>query len=108
LRCIIKTDPELQKIVEIDTPEKRKNYTAVYNNYIQDRDYYTHGILFFFYPAFAPVLRVKSATGEMQYVRYEKKVFTDNLMTHGYLSDILHKVREILQQQIFAKNQTEK
>jgi hypothetical protein len=100
LSCIIKTDTELHQIPGLTTPEERKNFTSVYKNYIDDRDCYTHGILFFLYPSMEPILRVKTHKGDNVYVKYEKEVFTHNLQTYNYLTKILSDIRELLQKKI--------
>jgi hypothetical protein len=100
LSCLIKTDPELHKIKGLEDKDSRKNFTTVYKNYIEDRDFYTHGILFFLYPSMEPILRVKANTGETQYIKYEKDVFTHNLMTYNYLTTTLNEIREVLQKKI--------
>ncbi len=97
--CILKTDVELQAIEEFKNRESRDNFTAVYRNYIDDRDNYTHGILFFLYPDLSPVLRVKKDGGD-KYIRYTKEVFVHNLMTFDYLTNGLNKIREFLQKKL--------
>lgn len=97
LSCIIKTDTELHKIDGLTTAEERKNFTSVYKNYIDDRDCYTHGILFFLYPSMNPILRVKIPDGTSVYVKYEKDVFTHNLQTYNYLTKILTAIQKYLQ-----------
>jgi hypothetical protein len=100
LSCILKTDTELHTIKGLEDKDSRKNFTTVYKNYIEDRDCYTHGILFFLYPSMEPILRVKSNAGETQYIKYEKVVFTHNLMTYNYLTRALDEIREVLQKKI--------
>ena len=100
LSCIIKTDTDLHNIAGLTTPEERKNFTSVYKNYIDDRDCYTHGILFFLYPSMEPILRVKTHKGENIYVKYEKELFTHNLLTYKYLTKIISDIREYLQTKI--------
>lgn len=100
LSCIVKTDPELCNIAGLTDSESRSNFTAVYNGYIEDRDRFTHGILFFKYPAFEPILRIKTPTGESQYITYNKEIFTHNLMTYDYLTSILNEMRDFLQQKM--------
>ena len=97
LSCIIKTDNELYNIPGLMTPEDRKNFTSVYKNYIDDRDCYTHGILFFLYPSMEPTLRVKTHKGDNIYVKYEKEVFTHNLLTYNYLTKIITDIEQYLQ-----------
>jgi hypothetical protein len=103
LSCIIKTDTELHQINGLTTPEERKNFTSVYRNYIDDRDCYTHGILFFLYPSMEPILRVKTHKGDNIYVKYEKDIFTHNLHTYNYLTKILSEIREYLQNKINSR-----
>ncbi|QRR01546.1 hypothetical protein [Dyadobacter sandarakinus] len=100
LSCIIKTDPDLQVFEGLKSKEDRKNYTTVYKNYIEDRDSFTHGILFFLSPDFIPVLRIKSQTGSFKYVSYDKPIFTDNLLTYKYLTSILDHINLYLQSKI--------
>lgn len=100
LSCIIKTDTELHNLPGLTTSEERKNFTSVYKNYIDDRDCYTHGILFFLYPSMEPILRVKTHKGDNIYVKYEKDVFTHNLLTYNYLTKIISDIREYLQTKI--------
>lgn len=100
LSCIIKTDTELHNLPGLTTSEERKNFTSVYKNYIDDRDCYTHGILFFLYPSMEPILRVKTHKGDNIYVKYEKDVFTHNLLTYNYLTKIISDIRGYLQTKI--------
>jgi hypothetical protein len=96
LSCIVKTDKDLYSIEGLETTACRKNFTTVYKNYIDDRDCYTHGILFFLYPSMEPILRVKTNEGNNIYIKYEKEVFTHNLMTFEYLSKIIADIRQRL------------
>jgi hypothetical protein len=98
LSCIVKTDTSLHTISELSTNEKRKNFTSIYTNYIEDRDSYTHGKLFFLYPNFEPVLRVKTKEYLEHYVTYEKEVFISNLLTFDFLNDILVEIRNVVEQ----------
>ncbi|MEY4538587.1 MAG: hypothetical protein RLZZ306_344 [Bacteroidota bacterium] len=96
LSCIVKTDTSLYNISELNTPEKRKNFTSIYTNYIEDRNRFTHGKLFFLYPNFEPVLRVKSKEYSEHYITYEKKVFISNLLTFDYLNNILVEIAKVI------------
>lgn len=104
LSCIIKTDPDLQDFEGLTSKEDRKNFTTVYKNYIEDRDSFTHGILFFLSPYFTPVLRIKSQDGSFKYVSYDKPIFTDNLLTYKYLTSILAQINLHLQNKIEGRS----
>lgn len=97
LSCIVKTDTSLHSVPELDTTEKRKEFTKIYHNYIEDRDRFTHGILFFLYPYLIPILRVKTAESEDQYITYSKEVFLSNLETFDYLDSVLSKIRAVIE-----------
>ena len=97
LSCIIKTDTNLHSVPELDTTGKRKEFTKIYHNYIEDRDRFTHGILFFLYPDLAPILRVKTKESEDQYITYSKEVFLSNLETFDYLDSVLSKIRAVIE-----------
>jgi len=100
LSCIIKIDSELHKIPGLETVEERNNFTKVYNNYIEDRNHYTHGILFFEYPSDDPILRVKTNNGNNIYLKYGKEVFENNLLTYNYINDIVSNIIQFLQSKI--------
>lgn len=100
LSCIIKTDTNLHEIDGLRSKEERKNFTTVYKNYIEDRDSFTHGILFFLSPDFTPVLRIKAQEGFFKYVSYDKAIFTDSLLTYKYLTSILDRINSYLQSKI--------
>ena len=92
LSCIVKTDTSLHHLESLNTQEKRDNFTKIYNGYIEDRDCFTHGIMFFLYPDFKPVLRVK-LENKLQYITFEKEVFVSNLEVFNYLTEILNAIR---------------
>jgi hypothetical protein len=97
LSCIVKSDVQLHVLDELNDSVKRNNFTSMYNNYIEDRDRYTHGILFFRYPEGDHLLRVKNGQGRPQYITYNEEIFVDNLKTHQYLNGILDAIRSFLQ-----------
>lgn len=96
LSCIIKTDTEIQKIDLLNSNDKRKKLSKILHGYIEDRDKYVHGKLFFLYPNYTPVLRVKNKT-EQYYIKYEKGVFTSSLQTFQYLFNVLSVLQQELQ-----------
>lgn len=97
LSCIIKTDTQLHQIHGLENAASRKGFTKLYQHYIEDRDKYTHGILFFLYPDFAPALRVNSSTKGMHYVTCTKEVLNHNLMTYNYINSILREIEKTVQ-----------
>lgn len=94
LSCLVKTDKTLQQLPGLQTNEERRNFTKVYHNYIEDRNRYTHGLLFFLYPGLEPVLRVRTHAGVAAYMTFDEGVFTDNLLTYDYLTQTLSAIRE--------------
>jgi len=93
LSCIIKSDKELTKIELLNTSEKRNSFTSIYDYYIQDRDRYTHGKLFFLYPEFEPVIRVLNKKTEDEYLKFTKIVFESNLKVFIYLQKVLNEIK---------------
>jgi hypothetical protein len=43
----VKTDDFFHSIKGLETKDERKIFTSIYKNFIDDRDKFTHGILFF-------------------------------------------------------------
>ncbi len=97
LSCIIKTNADLHVIEKLNTKEKRNNFTAIFTNYIYDRDRYVHGHLFFHYDGkMLPILKVKSQEFLIEFISFEYEVFKDNLLTYNFLNSILNKVQSVL------------
>lgn len=98
LSCIIKTDKEFEQFTGLDTAEKRNIFTKFFDDYIVDRDCYTHGILYFLYPNFEPILKVKPPNSEEHYVSISEKILRDNLLVYNYLDKILSNINQIWQE----------
>ncbi len=96
ISCIVKTDTDLHTIEELRTQKLRSNFTKVYQNYIRDRDVYTHGILYFVMPEKTAVLR-SMKKGEKIYLRVDREIFRDNLRTYKYLTTVLTEIKSRLQ-----------
>src|SRR5690554_1032825 len=96
LRNIVKTDSSFYSIQDLSSESKRKEFRKIYVDYVEDRDFFTHGILFFEYPGFNPVLKVKSKNGEEFFINYSKEIFLSNLTTFNYLYDIVEEMNEQL------------
>lgn len=96
LRNIVKTDNCFHSIEGLSSKSKRKKFRKIYVDYVEDRDCFTHGILFFEYPGFEPVLRVKSKNGEEFFINYSKEIFLSNLETFNYLFDIVQEMNETI------------
>lgn len=96
LRNIVKTDSSFYSIQYLSSESKRKEFRKIYVDYVEDRDFFTHGILFFEYPGFNPVLKVKSKNGEEFFINYSKEIFHSNLTTFNYLYDIVEEMNEQL------------
>lgn len=92
LRNIVKTDNSFHSIPGLSSESKRKEFRKMYFDYVEDRDYFTHGILFFEYPGFMPILRVKGKNGEEFFINYSKEIFLSNLTTFNYLFDIVEEM----------------
>jgi len=97
LSCIVKTDEKLHIIEILNNSQKRNNFTKIYSDYILDRDYYTHGKLYFRYPDFSPILRVKNQHGKDEYFEFKKEIFEDNLRTYLYLNSALNQMKKIIE-----------
>ncbi len=95
LSCIVKTDERFHDLAGLQMPEHRSNFTKVYQNYITDRDRYTHGILFFKYPSLEPLLRVRSGK-KLRYITLNENIFLDNLRTFQYLTNLVKEMKELL------------
>ncbi|MEJ7677205.1 MAG: hypothetical protein WKG06_04895 [Segetibacter sp.] len=96
LRLILKTDSSFHKIDELNDDIKRKQFRQSYENYIVDRDRFTHGKLYFLYPDFEPVLRIKDTVGKSQYINYSKDIFLSNLLMFDFLEDVITKMNQLL------------
>jgi len=96
--CIIKTDSELEQFSELDTGEKRNKFSKLFDNYIVDRDCYTHGILSFLYPEFEPILKVKPPNSEEHYIGITEKILRDNLLTYKKIDEILSEINQVWQE----------
>lgn len=96
LSCILKTDDSFYIVEGLKTKDERKNFSKIYSSYISNRDDFTHGKLFFLYPEYNPVLRVKRKKQEI-YIEYTKDIFIDNLQSYLYLDDILSDINQIIQ-----------
>ena len=92
--CVIKTDKEFEQFTELDSGEKRNKFSKLFDDYIVDRDCYTHGILSFLYPNFEPVLKVKPPNSDEHYVGLTEKVLRDNLLTYKHIDGILSKINQ--------------
>ncbi|WP_299679674.1 hypothetical protein [uncultured Dokdonia sp.] len=98
--CIIKTDSEFEQFSELDSGEKRNKFSKLFDNYIVDRDCYTHGILSFLYPEFEPILKVKPPNSEEHYVGLTEKILRDNLLTYQKIDGILSEVNQVWQDKL--------
>jgi len=96
LRLIIKTDAAFYEIEELNDSNKRSNFRKTYDNYVVDRDRFTHGKLFFLYPDFNPILRIKEKDGKDCYINYSQEIFLSNLHTYDYLEKVLAKMTQVL------------
>jgi len=96
MRLIIKTDTSFHKIEELNDPNKRKHFRQTYENYVVDRDRFTHGKLYFLHPDFNPVLRIRENDGKSYYVNYSKEIFLSNLETYDYLETVLSQMKQVL------------
>jgi hypothetical protein len=101
LSCIVKTDDFFHSIKGLETKDERKIFTSIYKNFIDDRDNFTHGILFFQYTNFEPILRVIHEN-QSQYITYSKEIFTDSLKTFQYLTRIISMMRFNFQEKYFG------
>ena len=95
--CIIKTDKEFEQFFELDSGEKRNKFSKAFDNYIVDRDCYTHGILSFLYPKFEPILKVKPPNSEEHYIGLSEKILRDNLLTYEFIDKILDEIIQVWQ-----------
>lgn len=96
LRNIIKSDCQFHKIESLNTDIKRKKFRKIYSDYVIDRDYFTHGVLFFQYPKFNPILRIKNNKGKYEYVTYSKEIFLYNLEAFSYLTKNLFAMNNLI------------
>jgi len=97
MRLIIKTDTSFYEIEQLNDANKRKQFRQTYENYVVDRDRFTHGKLYFLYPYFSPVLRIRENDGKSYYINYSKEIFLSNLETYDYLEDVLSKMKQVLE-----------
>lgn len=97
LGLIVKTDTSFYNIEEFKDPNKRKQFRRIYENYVLDRDRFTHGKLYFLYPDFNPVLRVRGNDGKDFYITYSKEIFLSNLETFDFLEVVLSKMKQVLE-----------
>lgn len=95
--CIIKTDKEFEQFLELDSGEKRNKFSKLFDDYIIDRDCYTHGILSFLYPDFEPILKVKPPNSEEHYVGLSEKILRDNLLTYKLIDKVLSEINQVWQ-----------
>ena len=86
---ILKTETKFINIDGLKTPEERSNLSKVYDHYIYDRDCYTHGKLFFLYPDFRPVLRVKPPNKGEHFVELTEDILYDNLAMYDFIEQNL-------------------
>jgi len=93
--CIINTDERFHSIEELSTKTKRKEFSIIYNTYIENRNYFTHGKLFFLNPNMEPVLKVKMIDSE-QLLKIEKTFYKKNIDVFVYIEEVLEEVLEIL------------
>lgn len=98
MRLISKTDEAFHQIEQLNDDVKRRRFRQTYDGYVLDRDRFTHGKLFFKYPEFVPVLRVKKPDGSSYYINYSKEIFAGNLETFIYLENVMAKMREVMNQ----------
>ena len=97
LSCVIKTDNNFHEIEELNTAEKRKRFTKTLQDYITDRNGFTHGALFYLYPNYKPVLEVKPPNEKMHYIMIDDDVLLSNMKVHKYIRKVLTKVIKISQ-----------
>ncbi|QXP71035.1 hypothetical protein H0I29_02770 [Polaribacter sp. R2A056_3_33] len=96
--CIIKTDKEFRQFPELDNQEKCSEFSTIFANYIIDRNCYVHGILYFLYPTFEPIMKVKIPNEEEKYVGITEKVLRDNLLTYQKINTLLSEINEVWQE----------
>lgn len=96
LSCVIKSDTQFHDIEELNSGEKRNFFTRTYANYVYDRDCFTHGQLYFHYPDFNPILRVKPPGKKEHYILLTEDVLWDNLLVYQFLEDTITKLNEKL------------
>jgi len=77
--CILKTDKNFHQFEDLNDAKKREEFTQMLTNYIIDRDCYVHGTLYFFYPDYIPILKVKPPGKIEHYVSINENVLRDNL-----------------------------
>jgi len=94
--CILKTEERFSEVSELETPEKRNNFSKLYADYIVDRDSYTHGKLFFLYPEFRAVLRIKPPGREEHYVEISEDIIMENISLYYIIGKKLDVLSQIL------------
>lgn len=96
--CIIKTDKEFEQFSDLDNGEKRNDFSKLFDNYIVDRDSFTHGILSFLYPDFEPILKIKPPNSDEHYVGLSEKILRDNLLVYKKIDGVLSEINEVWQE----------
>lgn len=89
LRNIIKSDERFYNIKDLSTNKKRKKYRKIFIDFVEDRDYFTHGVLFFLYPKFDPIIRIRTNQRKDRYLSYSKDIFLYNLEAYNFLTKTL-------------------
>ena len=100
LRNIIKVDDSFNTISVLSTNKKRKDFRTRYVEYVKDRDAFTHGLLYFKYPEFEPILRIKNTTGKSYYINYSKEIFISNLKIFNYLTNALSEMTDVVDEKL--------
>lgn len=67
-------------------------------DYVYDRDCFTHGQLFFHYPEFNPILRVKPPGRKEHYISITEDSLWDNLLIYQFLEETLTALNKQLDQ----------
>lgn len=97
LSCIITTDDFFSfSDIEGIKSNERKNFSKIFSEYIERRDYYTHGKLYLLYPSEEPILKIQIGEKE-EYIKYKKENFIDNLKMFMYLKKVLDEMRQKIQ-----------
>jgi hypothetical protein len=94
--CIVKTDKCFDSVEELISGEKRNIFTKQFDEYIYDRDCYVHGTLYFFYPEYIPILKVKPPNKKEHYVSINEEILWDNLLMHKNINTIIDKMRNVV------------
>lgn len=96
LSCILKTDDDFNVIEGVKNKNEVKNFSKIFQDYILNRDYYTHGKLYILYPDEKPILKIQERENE-KYIEYKKEDFINNLKVFMYLKTILNDIYQIIQ-----------